>query len=74
MKTQTNAQDLAQAKLDRDGHYLAMIKGDYTTCTLIEQKYGLYGYPPEAVSTALNALAQGIDMDVAINEYIEGKE
>ena len=62
-----------QAKLDRDGYYLAMIKGDYATCASIEQKYDLYGYPPEAVSTALSALAQGMDADVAINEYIEGK-
>ena len=75
MKTQIqdDAQDLAQAKLDRDGYYLAMIKGDYATCASIEQKYGLYGYPPEVVSTALSALAQGMDADVAINEYIEGK-
>lgn len=66
-------QDLSEVKCDRDGYYLAMTKGDYDTCISIEQKYDLYGYPPEAVSVALNALAQGMDADVAINNYIEGK-
>ena len=77
IKEETTVQVLArinQAKLNRDGYYLAMIKGDYATCTSIEQKYDLYGYPPEVVSTALNALARGMDADVAISEYIGGKE
>lgn len=75
-RLETAVQVLARinhTKRDRDDYYLAMIKGDYATCTSIEQKYDLYGYPPEAVSVALNALAQGMDADVAINEYIEGK-
>lgn len=76
-KEQTAGRVLArinQAKLDRDDYYLAMIKGDYATCTSIVQRYDLYGYSSEAVSTALNALARGMDADVAINEYNEGKE
>jgi hypothetical protein len=73
-KEQNDMQDLSEVKCDRDGYYLAMMVGNYATCTRIEQKYDLYGYPPQAVSVALNALAQGMDADVAINEYIEGKD
>lgn len=50
----------------------AMVRGDTDTCIRIEQKHGLFGYPPEIVSVALNALDNNQDPNKAIEEYIGG--
>lgn len=55
---------------DWDAYAKAMISGDVDTCVEIEQKYDLFGYPPEIVSVGLNALANGLDQHDAINTYV----
>ena len=40
----------------------AMRNGDHDTCIAIEERHGLYGYPPELVSTVLAS----IDKDAEI--------
>lgn len=34
----------------------------------IERRWGLYGYPPEIVSTVLACVATGLPLEAAINE------
>ena len=72
MRTQneTDEQDLAQAKKDRDNYFLAMINGNSDTCAAIEEAYGLYGYVPELVSIGLNAAAIGKHPEKAVETYI----
>lgn len=52
----------------------AMLRGDYDTCARIEDRHGMYGYPPELVTTGLAAIAEGKDGHKAIDAYINGEE
>lgn len=52
----------------------AMRGGHDFVCSAIEREHGLYGYPPEMVSVALNAIDDGLDPDEAITDYIDGKD
>lgn len=72
MRTQdeTNLQDIAQAKIDRDDYTLALMRGNYQTGIEIEEKYGLGGYTPELVSVGLNAAVEGKDPEKVIETYI----
>lgn len=76
MRTQieTDAQDMSQAKKDRDAYFLAMIKGDSDKCHDIEERYELYGYPPEVVTIGLNAAAKGEDLMLAVVRYVYGED
>lgn len=65
--------DIAQAKIDRDDYYLAMVRDSWQTAVEIEQKYGLYGYAPELVSVGLNAAVEGKDPEKVIETYIVGR-
>lgn len=49
----------------------AMRRNDLHACTAIEQRYGLYGYPPEMVSTVLSSVARGQDLDIAVAACLE---
>lgn len=57
-----------QAESDRKLYVRAMIRGDVDTAINIEQKWGLYGYTPEIVSTVLTCVATGLPLDAAIDE------
>lgn len=70
LQTETDAQDMAQAKKDRDAYYMVMLHDDFETGVAIEHKYGLYGYPPEMVSAGLTAAAQGKDIEDALAGYV----
>jgi hypothetical protein len=63
-----------EAIADRDAYSKAMIRNDLNTCVDIEQRYGLYGYPPELVSVGLNAACEGKDSDQAIADYIDSSD
>lgn len=49
-------------KRDRDYYAKAMVSGASNVCIYIESKHGLAGYPPEIVSAALAAGAEGRDI------------
>lgn len=55
---------------DRAAYAQAMRRNDLHACTQIEQRYGLFGYPPEIVSVGLSAAAAGQDVDVAVTAYL----
>ncbi len=57
-------------KKDLDRYWDGMKSGDWETCLNIERKYGLDGYPPDVVTTALQAKADGKDMEKAIDEML----
>jgi len=66
--------DIEQARADRDLYSRAMIRNVTHICTQIEQRYGLYGYPPELVSVGLNAACEGKDVDQAVADYIDSRD
>ena len=43
-------------------YFNAMSQNNVTLCLSIERKYGLEGYPPNIVTPALQAKAEGLDM------------
>lgn len=49
----------------------AMRRDDLNACIAIERRWGLFGYPPEMVSTVLSAVAAGQDLDIAITAYLQ---
>jgi len=55
---------------DSEIYFKAMLTGSHETCSRIEQKHDLYGYPPELVSVGLNAVAEGKDAHEAIDAYM----
>lgn len=57
---------------DLDAYFKAMRAGQLSTCMRIEQRHGLYGYPPEVVSAGLAAADRGESVDAAIDAYIAG--
>ncbi|MYZ41390.1 hypothetical protein [Schauerella aestuarii] len=60
-----------QSDLERYG--AAMLTGNVDACARIEQKHDLYGYPPEIVCIGLRAVADGQDMNAAIDDYVRGE-
>lgn len=57
-----------------DAYMRAMIRGYTSTCASIEQRHGLYGYPPEIVSVGLKAVDDGEDCHAAIDAYLTGAD
>jgi hypothetical protein len=58
----------ATAEHDATQYARALRTGNDSRAVEIEVKWGLYGYPPEIVSTALACVATGLPLDAAINE------
>lgn len=56
-----------QAASDLKRYARSMIRGDDIAAD-IEKQWGLYGYPPEIVSTVLACVATGLPLDAAIDE------
>lgn len=52
----------------------AMITANLDVCAAIEQKYDLYGYPPEIVTAALKAIDDGEDHYAVIDSYLDSCE
>lgn len=52
----------------------AMREGDHARCIQIEQRQGLYGWPPEIVSVGLAAIDRGEDPASAINEAMRNDQ
>lgn len=48
----------------------ALIAGNHSAASLIEERHGLYGYPPELVSIGLAAIDRGESADDAIAAHI----
>ena len=55
-----------QAASDLKRYARSMIRGDDTAGDI--EAWGLYGYPPEIVSTVLSCVATGLPLDAAIHE------
>ncbi len=55
--------------------YVAAMRYGWThVCEKIEQKFGLYGYPPEVVSVGLKAFDEGRDVYAAVDDYVNGAQ
>lgn len=67
----TQLRDDAVQDLAAYGRAMARLDG-HAICCRIEQKYGLFGYPPELVSVGLRAAADGLDVEEAVEAYLEG--
>ncbi len=61
-------QSAAAAESDLRAYGLAMRRGLDVRAASIEDKWGLYGYPPEIVSTVLSCVATGLPLNAAIAE------
>lgn len=48
--------DKSEAEKDLDAYWKALVYGDTDACVAIEKKHDLYGYNPEYVTAALDAL------------------
>jgi hypothetical protein len=59
---------------DAQRYVHAMINSDHDTLVRIEQKHGLFGYPPEVVTIGLRAIADGKDGHAAIDAHIDGEQ
>lgn len=62
------------AKQDYADYAKAIRQGNFDACVAIEQRHGLYGYPPDLVSIGLSAIANGKDAHEAIEQHIYGGE
>jgi hypothetical protein len=58
----------AAAESDITQYARAMRTGNHSKAEQIEVRWGLYGYPPEIVSTVLACVATGLPLDAAIDE------
>lgn len=61
-----------QARRDLESYAKAMIDNRIGECIAIEKRYELFGYPPELVCIGLRAAADGLDIDDAIEEHMQG--
>lgn len=61
--------DLIDARRDREDYVKYMIAGRIEKLIQIEDRYDLFGYPPELVLIGLTALAEGKDAHAAIDAY-----
>lgn len=57
-----------EAESDLKAYARAMRTGNHTRAVDIEQRWGLYGYTPEIVSTVLSCVATGLSLGGAISE------
>lgn len=57
---------------DAAAYMKAMIAGQVDACIRIEQRHGLFGYPPEIVSVGLAAADKGEDVHAAVDAYLAG--
>lgn len=53
-------------------YHQAMMRNDLDTCIQIEKETGLYGHPPEVVSSVLADIDQGMDLGEALDKYFGG--
>lgn len=67
-----NESDRAQGDIKR--YARALRTGDYMKAADIERAWGLYGYTPEIVSTALACVATGLPLEAAIDEATGGAQ
>jgi len=51
----------------------AMRDGHTSVCIRIEQEAGLFGYPPELVTVGLQAIDNGQDGFLAVEDYMRGE-
>lgn len=61
--------ETAESDLKRYGR--ALRTGNHHAASVIEKSWGLYGYPPEIVSTVLACVATGLPLEAAIEEATE---
>lgn len=66
------AQTAQDAQQDMKIYARALRTANHTLASGIERNWGLYGYPPEIVSTVLACVATGLPLDAAIEEATEG--
>lgn len=66
--------DLDQARADLVAYAKTLITGNTDAAIRIEKRYGVFGYPPQIVSIALQAAAEGRDHMEAVDEYLEDEE
>lgn len=57
-----------QARVSLIAYGRAMLTSNFSKAIEIEDDWGLYGYPPEIVSTVLSRVATGLPLDAAINK------
>lgn len=62
------------AAQDRELYVKAMVQGNLSRCIQIEQKYDLFGYPPELVCIGLSAAVEGKDVHQVIEAYTRSGE
>lgn len=60
------------AESDLTKYARALRTGGAVTAVEIEERWGLYGYPPEIVSDVLSCVATGLPLDAAISEATRG--
>lgn len=70
MSKHTKGKKNIEAKTHLNMYWEATKNNNISLALLIERKYDLDGYPPFIVTTALNALAEGQDMDKAIDNAL----
>lgn len=58
---------------DLETYILAMRAGHIDACIQIEQRHGLFGYPPEVVTVGLSAIDSGEDVYAAVDAYLAGE-
>jgi hypothetical protein len=63
-----------EVQADMDTYFKSMMNGNIDKCCSIEDKYDLYGYPPEIVSVGLNAAFEGTCIYEAVDKYLLGEE
>lgn len=64
-----------QIKTDLDRYMQGMMmSGGHSLCLAIERRYGLDGYPPQIVTAALVAGADGKDMHDAVDRLLSGED
>jgi len=51
-------------------YFAAMLAGQDTICSRIEQDHDLYGYPPQIVCIGLKAFDEGTSVQDAVAEYL----
>lgn len=52
-----------EMEIDIKNYYKGMRENNISLCIAIEKRYGLYGYPPNIVCSALQAEVHGDGMD-----------
>jgi len=61
--------DLIDARRDREDYIKYLTAGRTEKCIQIEDRYDLFGYPPELVSIGLTAIVEGKDAHTEIENY-----